>query len=95
MVVDGVKVNFIGIDDATRDEAANYVAYVRGRVTEPVKSISVKLCEDGMVDVGYIARGEKFERIRRITGYLVGTTDRWNDAKKSEEHDRVKHNIFD
>ena len=26
--------------------------------------------------------------------YLVGTTDRWNDAKKSEEHDRVKHNIF-
>ena len=32
-----------------------------------------------------------FERIRRITGYLVGTTDRWNDAKRSEEHDRVKH----
>lgn len=35
--------------------------------------------------------GIKFERIRRITGYLVGTMDRWNDAKKSEEHDRVKH----
>lgn len=33
----------------------------------------------------------KFERIRRITGYLVGTTDRWNNAKRSEEHDRVKH----
>ena len=32
-----------------------------------------------------------FERIRRITGYLVGTVDRWNDAKKAEEHDRVKH----
>ncbi len=33
----------------------------------------------------------KFERLRRITGYLVGTLDRWNDAKKSEESARVKH----
>ena len=33
----------------------------------------------------------KFERIRRITGYLVGTLDRFNDAKRHEEHDRVKH----
>lgn len=36
--------------------------------------------------------GVKFERIRRITGYLVGTTDRWNNAKRAEEQDRVKHN---
>lgn len=35
----------------------------------------------------------KFERIRRITGYLVGTTDRWNNAKRAEEHDRVKHQM--
>lgn len=68
MVVDGVKVNFIGIDDATREEATNYVAYVRGRVSMPVKTISVKLCDDGLVDVTYTARGDKFERIRRITG---------------------------
>lgn len=34
-----------------------------------------------------------FERIRRITGYLVGTMDKWNDAKKSEEKDRVKHGL--
>jgi ribonucleoside-triphosphate reductase len=37
--------------------------------------------------------GPKFERIRRITGYLVGTTERFNDAKKAEEKDRVKHGI--
>ena len=36
-------------------------------------------------------KGVKFERIRRITGYLVGTVDRWNDAKKAELNDRVKH----
>lgn len=34
-----------------------------------------------------------FERLRRITGYLVGSLERWNDAKKAEEHDRVKHNV--
>lgn len=34
-----------------------------------------------------------FDRIRRITGYLVGTLDRFNDAKRTEEHDRVKHNV--
>ncbi len=37
--------------------------------------------------------GVRFERIRRITGYLVGTLDRFNDAKRSEEADRVKHGI--
>ena len=36
-------------------------------------------------------KGVKFERIRRITGYLVGTVERFNDAKKAEEKDRVKH----
>ena len=35
----------------------------------------------------------RFERIRRITGYLVGTLDRFNNAKRAEEHDRVKHGI--
>lgn len=35
--------------------------------------------------------GVKFERIRRITGYLVGTVDRFNNAKKAEVKDRVKH----
>lgn len=40
-----------------------------------------------------MGQGVKFERIRRITGYLVGTLDRWNNAKKAEEHDRVKHGL--
>ena len=40
-----------------------------------------------------VGKGVKFERIRRITGYLVGTMDKWNDAKKAEEHDRVKHAV--
>lgn len=34
-----------------------------------------------------------FERLRRITGYLVGSLERWNDGKKAEERERVKHNV--
>ena len=48
---------------------------------------------DGYLCFGYYRHSPPFERIRRITGYLVGTIDRWNDAKKAEEHDRVKHGI--
>ncbi len=39
--------------------------------------------------------GHPFERIRRITGYLVGTLDRFNNAKRAEERDRVKHGVND
>lgn len=41
--------------------------------------------------VVYVGEGVKFERVRRITGYLVGTVDRFNNAKKAELRDRVKH----
>ena len=40
-----------------------------------------------------IGEGVKFERIRRITGYLVGTLDRFNNAKRAEESQRVKHAV--
>ena len=40
-----------------------------------------------------IGEGVGFDRIRRITGYLVGTVDRFNNAKRSEEKDRVKHGL--
>ena len=40
-----------------------------------------------------VGAGVKFERVRRITGYLVGTLDRFNNAKRAEEHDRVKHGV--
>ena len=40
-----------------------------------------------------LGQGVGFERIRRITGYLVGTMDKWNDAKRAEERDRVKHGL--
>lgn len=41
--------------------------------------------------VKQVGEGVGFERIRRITGYLVGTVDRFNNGKRAEERDRVKH----
>lgn len=46
-----------------------------------------------MSEAKIVGEGVKFERIRRITGYLVGTTDRFNNAKQKEERDRVKHGM--
>lgn len=40
-----------------------------------------------------LGKGVLFERIRRITGYLVGSLEKWNDAKKAEERDRVRHGV--
>lgn len=68
MLIEGVEVTAIGLDNFTETEAQNYVDYVKSQVQTPLKSIKVKMCDDGKVDVSYLAKGEKFERIRRITG---------------------------
>ena len=44
-------------------------------------------------DMNKYGEGVGFERIRRITGYLVGTVDRFNNAKRAEVNDRVKHGV--
>ncbi|HIV96476.1 MAG TPA: hypothetical protein H9745_02710 [Candidatus Agathobaculum stercoravium] len=49
--------------------------------------------EEKVMQEQLIGEGVGFERIRRITGYLVGTLDRFNNAKRAEEHDRVKHSV--
>lgn len=51
-------------------------------------NVKVKVDANGMV-----GEGVEFERIRRITGYLVGTLDRFNNGKRAEVQDRVKHGL--
>ena len=43
------------------------------------------------MEAAIIGKGVRFERIRRITGYLVGAVERFNNAKRAEERDRIKH----
>ena len=71
-------------------------AYIdRAREKYPDKQLAgIDITVDGdYVDLHYRFEPTPFERIRRITGYLVGTMDRWNNAKKAEEADRVKHDM--
>ena len=73
-------------------------AYVdRGREQRPgQKLLAVDINIDGdYVDLEYQYDSEPFERIRWITGYLVGTLDRFNNAKKAEVLDRVTHELTD
>ena len=58
--------------------------------------IALKIPEDDpeMIDIQYETRKMPFSRLRRITGYLVGDMNKWNNAKRSEEHDRVKHDVL-
>ena len=50
-----------------------------------------KVAEQKVESKKMVGEGVGFERIRRITGYLVGTVERFNDGRRAEEKDRVKH----
>lgn len=89
MIIDGVKIEAFGFK-ADESELKEYVEFVRERVPN-VDTIQAKMSEEDCVDLNYTVHDVPFERIRRITGYLVGTIDRWNDAKQAEESERVKH----
>ena len=70
-------------------------AYVdRARQKYNREPLSMDISVDGdEVELSYDFGNVPFQRIRRITGYLVGTLDRFNNAKRAEEHDRVKHGM--
>lgn len=84
--------NIVITGNASPEEAQNYIAYLEDKYGKRVKSVNIEL--DGeYADLTYELEPVPFERIRRITGYLVGTMDHWNDAKQAEEADRVKHTV--
>lgn len=60
---------------------------------DPVCGYSGIIAGDRCPACGRHEEDVPFERLRRITGYLVGSLERWNDAKKAEESARVKHNV--
>ena len=85
------KINVTG-GTITPEEEQAYIQWAKDKYgAEPV---SMDIEFDGEYANVHTHLGHRpFERIRRITGYLVGTLDRFNDAKAAEERDRVKHGI--
>lgn len=71
-------------------EVKTYLSQIQRK--QKRKIIKFDISVDGeYVDCKYELERVDFERIRRITGYLVGNKSKWNDAKLAEERDRVKH----
>lgn len=77
--------------EITEKEKMAYVRRAKEQYPDrELARLDIKLDGD-FVDLHYQFQPVNFERIRRITGYLVGTMDRWNNGKRAEESDRVKH----
>ena len=74
------------------EEGKAYVDYLEKKYNRKLKKLAVNIDGD-YADLNYEFEKVPFERIRRITGYLVGTMDHWHDAKAAEEADRVKHDV--
>ena len=74
-------------------EIDEYVRRIRKKHPDRIINELTLTINGKYVDIQYNYDTVPFERIRRITGYLVGTLDRFNDAKRAEVDDRVKHGI--
>ena len=85
-----MKVTVIG-EELNEKEVQAYIDRAIDKYNGHVEELTIEV--DGeFVNLTYkLDTNKPFQRIRRITGYLVGTTDRWNSAKRAEESDRVKH----
>lgn len=71
-----------------------YAEMAKDKYGDKLVGLKINVENDDEVTLTYILKNDvPFERIRRITGYLVGTLDKWNDAKRAEERDRVKHTV--
>ena len=77
------------------DEIEAYIARGRERCPNCVLTSLGIIVDGDYVELTYDYNEMPFERIRRITGYLVGSLERFNNSKRAEVNDRVKHEITD
>ena len=91
--INNISVEVIGFNDMTDEEIKKYIKHIQTTTNERFSFLRISPDSNNNVVLDFNVVPPKFERIRRITGYLVGTTDRWNNAKRAEEHDRVKHGL--
>ena len=92
MVIDGYVVEVVGDMELPDEEIREYLNRGKDKFGDSLRGLILK--PDGeYIDIEYDVKPEGFQRLRRITGYLVGTMDRWNNGKRAEERDRVKHGM--
>ena len=80
--------------EMVEEEQKHYVEFVTKKYPDKViEELIINIDGDDVLLETHFKEPEKFVRIRRITGYLVGTLDRFNNGKRAEERDRVKHTV--
>ena len=92
MFIEGTLVINDGEVPVTRKEAEDYILYLERKYEKSLCSLHINL-DNEFADLHFRFMSLPFERIRRITGYLVGDTNTWNDAKRAELVDRVQHGL--
>lgn len=92
-VIDGIQILVSGCESMQDKEIRAYINKVRPEKGVMLKKLNITIIPDSpdSVILDWETDKKHFERIRRITGYLVGSMDRWNAAKRAEEYDRLKH----
>ncbi len=76
----------------SEEEKKAYLEHIKkNNPHRQIEWVEIAIDDEGYANLTYSLAPKGFERIRRITGYLVGTTEKWNDGKKAELKDRVKH----
>ena len=89
MIIDGIKINIIG-EEIPEEEIREYIKRGQSKYGHHLKGL--ELHPDGdEIEIFYDVTPMGFNRLRRITGSLVGDLSRWNNGKKAEQKDRVKH----
>ena len=78
--------------ELSQEEINAYIARGREKYHAEPESLKINVIGDE-VELEYHMPKLPFQRLRRITGYLVGDLGRWNNGKRAEEADRVKHGI--
>lgn len=81
------------ISTLPKEEIEAYKEHTRKKYPNDYIDELILTLDGDYVNMEIHKHAKPFDRIRRITGYLVGTLDRFNDGKRAEEHDRVKHGI--
>lgn len=75
-------------------EKIEYMKYVKEKYPDKeIEELIIKIDGDEVDLETHFKQPKKFVRIRRITGYLVSSMSKWNNAKLAEESDRVKHDV--
>lgn len=76
-----------------KEETDEYIRRIKEKYPDRIIKDLTLTIDGEFVDIRYTYDTVPFDRIRRITGYLVGTLDRFNNAKRAEEEQRIKHQI--